>query len=41
MNYYVIKVCTEYHKVCTKLETKRLIKNDKSVPIIIKYALIS
>jgi len=25
MNYYIIKVCTEYHKVCTKLGTKLLI----------------
>ncbi len=41
MNYYIIKVSTEYHKMCTKLETKRLIKIDKCVPIIIKYALIS
>ena len=41
MNYYIIKVCTEYHKVCTKLEAKRLIKSDKCVPIITKYAPIS
>ncbi len=33
-------VCTEYHKVCTKLETKHLIRNDKCVPIIIKCVLI-
>jgi len=38
MNYYIIKVSAEYHKVCTELETKRLIKNDKCVPILIKYA---